>query len=105
VTRERVAHPTIALSTVAVALTPTGIITTISAVLVRGLPIAARTAAERPRIVVIALARSDVGLPRVVITIAVVGGASVRATRRMFVALIVARVVVARITIEHAALR
>ena len=74
VPRERVARLPIALTTVAVALRPACIITPIAAVLVRGLPVVSWTAAERPRIVVIAVARSDVGLPPVVIAIAVVRG-------------------------------
>ncbi len=95
----------IALTTVAVAPGPTCIITTISAMLIRGLPIASWTSAERPGILVIAVTRSEVALPPVVIAIAVVRGITVPAIRRVFVPLVVARVVVARVKIEHAALR
>lgn len=103
--RERVPWLPIALTTVAVALGPTCIITTISAVLIRGLPIASWTAVERPGILVIAVTRSEVGLPPLVIAIVVVGGATIPATRGASVPLVVARVVIARVKIEDAALR
>ena len=103
--RERVPWLPIALTTVAVALGPTCIITTISPVLIRGLPIAFWTAAERPGILVVSIARLEVGLPPVVIAIAVIGGAPVPAIRSASVSLIVARIVIARVKIEHAALR
>jgi hypothetical protein len=87
------------------ALGPTCIITTISAVLIRGLPIASWITAERHGILVIAVTRSEVGLPPVVIAIAVVRGATVPTIRRVSVSLVVARVVVARVEIHIAALR
>ena len=105
VPRERVPWLPIALTTVAVALGPTCIITTISAMLIRGLPIASWTATERPGILVIAVTRWEVRLPPVVIAIAVVGGATVPAIRCVSVPLIIARVVIARVEIHIGALR
>jgi hypothetical protein len=100
--RERVPWLLLALPIVAVALGPTCIITTIPAVLSRCLLIASRTAAECLDILVIATG-SDVGLPPVVSAIAVVGGVTVPAIRVASMPLVVARVVIARVIIEHAA--
>jgi hypothetical protein len=105
VPREGIPRVSIALTMVAVPLRPTRIIVAIAPMLVRGLPIVARTAAERPRIFVISIARSEVRLPPVVIPIAVVGGTTVPAIRSTSVPLVVARVVITRVKIEHAALR
>ena len=52
VTRERVARLTVTLSIVAVAGVPAGIVSGGAAVLVGLLPVAARTASERPRVIV-----------------------------------------------------
>ena len=73
--------------------------------LIGGLSIASWTAAERPGTLVVAVMRSDVGLPPVVIAISVVGGTTAPAIWGVSVPLVVARIVVARIKIEHAALR
>jgi hypothetical protein len=89
---------------VPVPLGPTCIIV-VALVLTRALPIIAWTATEGPGVVVIAVAPSEVGLPPVVIAIAVVGSATVPAIRSAPVPLVVARVVIARVKIEHAALR
>ena len=102
---EGVARPPIALTIVAVPLSPPGIIAPVPPMHIRGLTVIARTTAERPRIIVTSVARSDVGLPPVVIAIAVVGGTTAPAIWGVSVPLAVARIVVARIKIEHAALR
>jgi hypothetical protein len=105
VPRERITPLSIALTTVTVALSPTRIITIVAAVVVRGLPVVSCTTTEGPGVVVIAAARSEIGLPAVVIPIAVVGTATVPAILSASVPLVVARVVVARVKIEHADLR
>jgi hypothetical protein len=53
------------------ALGPAGMVFTVAPVLIRALPFVAGTTSERPRVVVISVARSQTGLPPVVITIAV----------------------------------
>jgi hypothetical protein len=102
--REAVAGLSIALTIVAVPLRPTGIISIVAPVVVRGLPVVPWTAAERPGLLVISIPRSEVRLPPVGIANAVVGGSTVPAIRGVSV-LLVARVIIARIKIEHARLR
>jgi hypothetical protein len=92
VPRERIAPLSIALATVTVPLSPTCIITVVAAMVVRGLSVVSWTTAKCPRIVVIAIARPDVRLPPVVITLAIVGGAAVPAIRGASVPLVIARV-------------
>ncbi|HEX5107291.1 MAG TPA: hypothetical protein VFV95_02535 [Vicinamibacterales bacterium] len=68
VARERIARLSIALTIVAVPVRPTGIITPIPTMVI-GLPVVSWTATEYPRIVVLSIARPEVGLPPVVIAI------------------------------------
>jgi hypothetical protein len=69
----------------------------IASVFVRRVPVVSRTAAERSGILVIAVARSAVGLPPVVIAIPVVRGGTVPAIRGAPVPFVVARIEVARV--------
>ena len=99
---ERMARLSLALTTVAVPLRKTCIIMPISPVLVGVFLVASWTPAEHPGVLGFSIARSEVWLPPVVIAIAVVGGTTVPAVRGASVPLVVARVVVARVEIEHA---
>jgi len=101
VARERVSRVRVALSAVAVAFRPTGIVTAIAPVLVSVLSIAAWTTTERPRVVNITLARSDLRLARVVFPVAVTSTAAAASVDPVL--LVVARVVVTRVKIKHGA--
>jgi hypothetical protein len=100
VARECIPRVSIALAMVAVPFRPSCIIPAIPSVISRAFPIIARTTTERPRIVVISAARSDLGLASVVTAIAIVRAAA-SASRGASVPLAVARVVIARVKIEH----
>jgi hypothetical protein len=97
VPRERIGRPSIALTTVALPLCPTCIITPILSLVTRCVAVVPRTAAERAGVVVMTVALPEVGLPPVVIAITVVGGTTASPTQRVSVPLVVAGVVVARI--------
>jgi hypothetical protein len=68
------------------------------------LPIIARTTTERPAIVVIPVARSNLGLAPVVIPVAIVRAAAASTIRGTSMPLVAARVKIARIEIKHAGL-
>jgi hypothetical protein len=95
--RERITPLSIALTILAVPIRPTCIITPIPGVVIGGLPVASWTATERPRIVIVSVSGSEGGLPPVVVANAVVGAATVPAIRCVYVPLLIARVVVARV--------
>ena len=103
--RECITPLSIALTTVIVPLPPTCIITVVAAVVVRRLPVVSWTAAERPRIVVVSVAGSEVGLLPVIIAITILGGATVPAIGGVSVSLIVPGVVIAKVEIHIAAFR
>jgi hypothetical protein len=71
---------------------------------VRGARVASWTAAECARVVV-AVTRPDVGLAPVVIAVAIVRAAAASASRVASIPLVVSGVGIARVKIEHAALR
>jgi hypothetical protein len=103
VARERVPDLGIAFACVAVAVRPTGIVIAVSSLRVRPLPVVSRTASERPRVAIIAVTRPSIGLSPVVIALLVAGAAAGSATRCVRVPLVVSRVVITRVKIEHAA--
>src|SRR3989442_728095 len=85
----------------AVPLGPSRVIVALEGVPI-GLPVSAWAAAERPRVAVLAIARLDVSLPPVVITIAFVRAVAASTAGRVDVPLVVAGVVVARVEIHIA---
>jgi hypothetical protein len=90
------------LAVVAVTFWPASIITTVPHVLVRGLTIASGAATERPRIVVISIARPEVRLPPVVPVAIIIGAASVAARAVEAMAFVITRINIARIEIHIA---
>jgi hypothetical protein len=90
VPREGVTRLVIALSSVAVALSPAGVVIAVSPPPIRPVPFVPGTAAQRPCIVAIAVASSRSVPCPVVITIAVARAAAASAVRRVGVALVVA---------------
>src|SRR5438105_3389673 len=79
---------------------PRSRVVAMAGVLIGALPVIAWAATESPGVSIIAVARLDVGLPPVVIAIAVVGAATASATGGVDVPLVVARVVIARVEIH-----
>ena|SRR5881396_677993 len=77
VARERVSRVGVALTAVAFVFRPTGIVTAIAPVLVSVLSIASWTTTERPSVVILTLARSNLRLARVVFPVAVTRTAAV----------------------------
>jgi hypothetical protein len=71
VARERISRVGVALTAVAFTFRPTGIVTAIAPVLVSVLSIAAWATTERPSVVIVTLARSNLRLARVVFPVAV----------------------------------
>jgi hypothetical protein len=99
VARERVSRVGVALTAVAFAFRPTGIVTAVAPVLVSVLSIAAWTTTERPSVVILTLARSNLRLARVVFPVAVIRTAAAASVGP--VPLVVARIEVARIEVKH----
>jgi putative addiction module component (TIGR02574 family) len=103
VTRERIPCVDVALVMIAIAIAPTCVVAAISPVLIRAFPIAARTTTERPAIVAIAVARSNLRLAPVVISAAIVRAAAASRIRGTSMPLVVVRVEVARVEIHRRA--
>jgi hypothetical protein len=99
VTRER--SPWVGV-TCGVTIGPAWIITARLRVLIRGFPVVARTATERPSVVIVGTG-FGVGLPRVVI--AAVRAADGSSAGRIRMPLVAARIVVARVEADQAAVR
>jgi uncharacterized protein (DUF433 family) len=95
----------IALWNVAVALGPARIAIAVPAVLIRSLSPAARTAPERRRTIVIAVAGTCSGSARVVTAIGVPGAAVASTARPIVTSFLIARVEVTRVEIKHGYLR
>src|SRR5262245_63913906 len=88
----------IAFSVVTIAVGPANIVVAVSRVWIRALSVVARTAAERPCIIV-AVARARLRLPPIVITIAIAGTA-LDTTRRVGPPLVISRIEVSRIEVH-----
>jgi hypothetical protein len=98
--RERVPWIPIALSILF--QPPRMVVPTVSVVFRLGsLPIAPRTAAERPYVGIITTARVNLGLAPVAIAMAAIRASAPRANRLAAMSLVVTQVVVARVAIEH----
>lgn len=102
---KRVPGLPIGLTTVAIAVRPTRIVVAASPVLIRPLPFVARTASERPCVIIIAVARARPRLAPVLITIAIARAAAASTARRVWLPLVVARIMVARVEVKHRDLR
>jgi hypothetical protein len=101
VARQRVSRVGVALTAVAFAFGPPCIVTAIAPLLVSVLSIAAWTTTERPSVVIVTLARSNLRLARVVFPVALTRTAAAASIGP--VPLVVARVVITRVKIKHGA--
>jgi hypothetical protein len=99
---ECIADLAIGFSIVAIAVSPARSVVAVSCVVIRALPVVARTASERPCIIM-AFAHARLGLAPVVIAIMIAGAALVSTTPRVGMPLVVSRIEVSRIEIhDHA---
>jgi hypothetical protein len=101
VARKHVSRVGVALTVVAFAFRPTGIVTAIARVLVSVLSIAAWATTERPSVVIVTLPRSNLRLARVIFPVAVARTAAAASVGP--VPLVVARIVITRVKIKHSA--
>jgi hypothetical protein len=81
-------------------LRPARVLRAVAGMFVRALAVVPGTTARRSHVALIVVAQSGVGLPPVVITTAIIGGAVSSLARRVGASLVVAGVVVARIEIH-----